>query len=117
MTSSLAEELPIVSVAARLAEDDSMHGVHFDDTCVLIPDPVAQSRIPRLIKKSYSLPLWRKRSNSNPSADADVVLSTSPEGGMSITVPLPRSVPIDELGPASSPSLPQFFKIKVSQPS
>ena len=69
--------------------------VHFDDTCVLIPDPV-QSRMPRLIKKSYSLPIWRKRSNSNPPADI-VETTTAPaitaeERGKVITVSVPRSV-------------------------
>ncbi|KAI0344011.1 hypothetical protein BDW22DRAFT_1119202 [Trametopsis cervina] len=68
--------------------------VHFDDSCVLIPDPVAQSRMPRLVKKSYSLPLWKKRAGSQlPAGDAelDPAIAASPpkDGGVTITVPVP----------------------------
>lgn len=70
--------------------------VHFDDTCVLIPDPVVQSRMPRLVKKSYSLPLWRRRSNSNPPVDVVEAIagpaSPTEEKGMIFTVSVPRSV-------------------------
>ncbi|EKM49223.1 uncharacterized protein PHACADRAFT_265740 [Phanerochaete carnosa HHB-10118-sp] len=87
-------EVPIVSSAMRanvLDEDPSPLAVQFDDTCVVIPDPVVQSRMPRLIKKSYSLPLWRKRSNSNLPPTDTVEVAGSPEDrpGVSITVPLP----------------------------
>lgn len=91
-------EVPIVSTAMRAAmttdEDASTPAVQFDDTCVVIPDPVVQSRMPRLVRKSYSLPLWRKRSNSNPPLDT-VEIAGSPEdrSGVSFTVPLPRCVP------------------------
>ncbi|KAI0700458.1 hypothetical protein BC835DRAFT_1304118 [Cytidiella melzeri] len=68
--------------------------VHFQDSCVLIPDPIAQSRMPRLVKKSYSLPLWKKRSSSRqPSSDAEldgaIAASPSKDAGVTITVPLP----------------------------
>ncbi|KAI0651242.1 hypothetical protein C8Q79DRAFT_1114248 [Trametes meyenii] len=35
--------------------------VRFDQECVLIPDPLPASRLPRLVTKSYSLPLWRRK--------------------------------------------------------
>lgn len=73
-------------------DDDSVR-VHFHDACVLIPDPVVQSRMPRLVKKSYSLPLWRKRSNSQSPLD-DPQLAASPpseHSGVSFTVSVPRS--------------------------
>ncbi|KAI0719070.1 hypothetical protein C8T65DRAFT_636694 [Cerioporus squamosus] len=35
--------------------------VRFEQECVLIPDPVPMSRLPRLVTKSYSLPLWKRR--------------------------------------------------------
>lgn len=70
--------------------------VHFDNTCVLIPELAVQSRMPRLIKKSYSLPLWRKRSGSIPPVNgADAAPgSDSPteERNMVIKVSVPRSV-------------------------
>lgn len=97
MACSPSVELPTLSSmpSSAVLDDESAPGVHFDDTCVLIPDPVVQSRMPRLIKKSYSLPLWRRRSNSNPpSAELEGQLSSSPEDkpGVSITVPVPRLV-------------------------
>ena len=77
---------------AVFAEGSSRVQVHFDDNCVLIPDPVAQSRMPRLVKKSYSLPLWRRRSNPNISSDDGIAASPPEEKGVVITVPVPRSV-------------------------
>ncbi|GJE92124.1 hypothetical protein PsYK624_082770 [Phanerochaete sordida] len=92
MALSPSVEIPIVSTAMRAAlEDSSVLAVQFDDTCVVIPDPVVQSRMPRLIKKSYSLPLWRRRAASNPPpADAlEVAPGPDDRPGVSITVPLP----------------------------
>ncbi|KAI1789169.1 hypothetical protein LXA43DRAFT_1022164 [Ganoderma leucocontextum] len=46
--------------------------VRFDHDCVVIPDPVPASRLPRLVTKSYSLPLWkRKRDPSQVSESED----------------------------------------------
>ncbi|KAH9850621.1 hypothetical protein C2E23DRAFT_834708 [Lenzites betulinus] len=46
--------------------------VRFDHECVLIPDPLPNSRLPRLVTKSYSLPipLW-KRKQRDPSVVSD----------------------------------------------
>ncbi|EIW65109.1 uncharacterized protein TRAVEDRAFT_68716 [Trametes versicolor FP-101664 SS1] len=44
--------------------------VRFDQDCVLIPDPLPASRLPRLVTKSYSLPLW-KRKQREPSLVSD----------------------------------------------
>ncbi|OSD05751.1 hypothetical protein PYCCODRAFT_1405602 [Trametes coccinea BRFM310] len=40
--------------------------VRFDQDCVLIPDPVPSSRLPRLVTKSYSLPLWKRKHRDPP---------------------------------------------------
>ncbi|KAI0761644.1 hypothetical protein BD413DRAFT_237668 [Trametes elegans] len=45
--------------------------VRFDEDCVLIPDPVPHSRLPRLVTKSYSLPLWKRKNSSLLSEDED----------------------------------------------
>ena len=88
----------MAAVESPSASDTSYSAshVHFDNTCVLIPDPVAQSRMPRLVKKSYSLPIWKKRAISNPPPG---VVETAPgpaspteERGMVFTVSVPRSV-------------------------
>ncbi|CAL1696832.1 unnamed protein product [Somion occarium] len=46
--------------------------VRFDNECVLIPDPPPQSRLPRMVKRSYSLPLWKRRSSSKGPIEVDV---------------------------------------------
>lgn len=96
MVCSPSLEVPTLSATARTPAVESAPVVQFDDTCVVIPDPVTQSRMPRLIKKSYSLPLWRKRSHSNPPPEPEAQLASSPEdrAGMSITVSVPRLVSI-----------------------
>ncbi|KAI0757462.1 hypothetical protein C8Q80DRAFT_102176 [Daedaleopsis nitida] len=46
--------------------------VRFEQECVLIPDVIPISKLPRLVTKSYSLPLWkRKRSPSVVSESED----------------------------------------------
>ena len=63
--------------------------VRFDQECVLIPDPLPMSRMPRLVTKSYSLPLWkRKRSPSVVSESEDEPL----EDHVVFKVSVPRSV-------------------------
>ncbi|KAF9814822.1 hypothetical protein IEO21_04930 [Rhodonia placenta] len=46
--------------------------VRFDVECVLIPDPSPVSRLPRLITKSYTVPLWRRRNQDlSPASDSE----------------------------------------------
>ncbi|KAF8425046.1 hypothetical protein L210DRAFT_3765374 [Boletus edulis BED1] len=71
--------------------DDHGSAVRFETQCVVIPDPAYGSRRPRVVTKSYALPLWKKRASSAyPSATA------APSGGVSseenhlvLRVPLP----------------------------
>ncbi|KAK7688011.1 hypothetical protein QCA50_008381 [Cerrena zonata] len=65
-----------MSISAIL---DTPLAVRFDDECVLIPDPPPQSRMPRLVKRSYSLPIWRRRSSSKSALDAPDLSNPSPE--------------------------------------
>ncbi|KAJ8591604.1 hypothetical protein M405DRAFT_99993 [Rhizopogon salebrosus TDB-379] len=48
--------------------NDDEHGqslcVRFDDQCVLIPELPHRHRLPKMVTKSYSLPLWKRRSSS-----------------------------------------------------
>lgn len=63
--------------------------VRFDHECVLIPDPLPMSRLPRLVTKSYALPLWkRKRSPSVVSEPEDDPL----DDHVVFKVSVPRSV-------------------------
>lgn len=64
--------------------------VRFDQDCVLIPDPLPASRLPRLVTKSYSLPLW-KRKQREPSLVSDTEDDSS-EDHVVFKVSVPRSV-------------------------
>ncbi|CCL98925.1 uncharacterized protein FIBRA_00932 [Fibroporia radiculosa] len=45
--------------------------VRFDVECVLIPDPNPVSKMPRLVTKSYSVPLWRRRALESAVSDSE----------------------------------------------
>ncbi|KAJ7668252.1 hypothetical protein B0H17DRAFT_1335960 [Mycena rosella] len=52
--------------------------VRFDAECVLIPDvPFASSKRPRMLTKSYSLPLWRKQRPQREEEQEHVVLKVA----------------------------------------
>lgn len=57
--------------------------VRFDAECVLIPDSEPWSKRPRLLTKSYSLPLWRRKaqqlSDSEGGDDTTTAVPPSPE--------------------------------------
>ena len=61
--------------------------VRFDQECVLIPDPVPQSRMPRLVTKSYSLPLWRRKRDPSIDSEDDLL-----DEQVVFKVSVPRSV-------------------------
>ncbi|KAI0651392.1 hypothetical protein C8Q79DRAFT_897042 [Trametes meyenii] len=69
--------------------------VRFDQECVLIPDPLPASRLPRLVTKSYSLPLWRRK-HREPS-----VLSDSEDDPFEDHVVFKVSVPSLSIKPRS----------------
>ena len=74
-------------------DSDTVHlspKVRFEHECVVIPDPAPVSRLPRLVTKSYSLPLWkRKREPSIVSESED----EPSDDHVVFKVSVPRSVP------------------------
>ncbi|KAF9445604.1 hypothetical protein P691DRAFT_260279 [Macrolepiota fuliginosa MF-IS2] len=102
----VAEPLPMASPSTS----DSRI-VRFDSECVLIPEYSSRRR-PRMVTKSYSLPLWKRRSPSLPDEDAPAPpLSTSPEDThVVIRVPIPSFVRRSSRSPSrptpTSPTLP-----------
>ncbi|KAL7285870.1 hypothetical protein ACG7TL_000981 [Trametes sanguinea] len=76
--------------------------VRFDQDCVLIPDPVPSSRLPRLVTKSYSLPLWKRKHRDPP------VVSDSEEDlnddHVVFKVSVPRSVSSVSTQPVQRPT-------------
>ncbi|KXN88571.1 hypothetical protein AN958_07090 [Leucoagaricus sp. SymC.cos] len=125
----IVEPLGASSSSTESETDGRM--VRFDTECVLIPDPSSSSRRgPRVITKSYSLPLWKRRPAAGPSAGASdsesiddpstaPFLSSSPEEThVVLRVPIPSFVrrPSRSPGPSrgaysgrslsSSPTIP-----------
>nr|VWP01823.1 Acid phosphatase [Ganoderma boninense] len=45
--------------------------VRFDHDCVVIPDPAPASRLPRLVTKSYALPLWKRKRDPSQLSESD----------------------------------------------
>ena len=74
----------------------SPRSVRFYDECVLIPDPQPRSRIPKIISKSYSLPLWKRKPPSDnpvsaPESEPDSQQTSTDDDHSSFRVSLPRS--------------------------
>ncbi|KAF9219042.1 hypothetical protein BS17DRAFT_790063 [Gyrodon lividus] len=64
--------------------------VRFDTQCVVIPEPAHRPRMPRVVTKSYSLPLWKRRtSSSGPSGSTEPEDPSSEENHIVLRVPLP----------------------------
>ena len=63
--------------------------VRFEQECVLIPDPVPMSRMPRLVTKSYSLPLWKRKRDPSVLSESE---DDTPEDHVVFKVSVPRSV-------------------------
>ncbi|KAI0666201.1 hypothetical protein C8Q78DRAFT_984697 [Trametes maxima] len=104
MSAQLSAPIPpspsFVSLSTASASSDSVDSplsprVRFDHECVLIPDPLPASRLPRLVTKSYSLPLW-KRKHRDPS-----VLSDSEDDPFDDHVVFKVSVPSLSIKPRS----------------
>lgn len=76
--------------------------VRFDNECVLIPDATQRTKLPLVLTKSYSLPLWKKKGNQLSDSDVEDaaagtsnVRSPSPEESRArvvIKVPIPLFV-------------------------
>ncbi|KAH9836649.1 uncharacterized protein C8Q71DRAFT_52815 [Rhodofomes roseus] len=69
-----AHEVSVIASESAIEDSPVCVGqrVRFEADCILIPDPSPVSRMPRLVTKSYAVPLWRKRNQSQePSAISD----------------------------------------------
>jgi hypothetical protein len=65
--------------------------VRFDNACVLIPESALRSKRPKLVTKSYSLPLWKKRAAQG-AATFDKELDVNDENHVVFKVPVPTYV-------------------------
>ena len=73
--------------------------VRFDNECVLIPKTSpSRSKLPVVLTKSYSLPLWKRRSHQYSDSDVEDPAGASPQAHGSddnrvfIKVPIPTFV-------------------------
>ncbi|KIJ60120.1 hypothetical protein HYDPIDRAFT_43522 [Hydnomerulius pinastri MD-312] len=83
----------LTTTATAVIESIDEHGssVRFDTQCVVIPEPAPRPRMPRVVTKSYSLPLWKRRAASQTGSSGSVESeSFSPEENhVVLRVPLP----------------------------
>ncbi|KAF8168491.1 hypothetical protein B0H34DRAFT_793085 [Crassisporium funariophilum] len=69
--------------------------VRFDDECVVIPEASPRSKLPVVLTKSYSLPLWKKKAQHFSDSDAEDTIGASPRAPspedtrVTIRVPIP----------------------------
>ncbi|KAG9307952.1 hypothetical protein JVU11DRAFT_12827 [Chiua virens] len=90
------EETPASSSMPSIEPIDE-HGstVRFETQCVIIPDSPSRPRRPRVVTKSYALPLWKRRPSTSPSAPATSPLIATDISGeenqshLVLRVPLP----------------------------
>ncbi|KAG1740793.1 uncharacterized protein EDB91DRAFT_1131486 [Suillus paluster] len=79
-----------LNVCARANDEHCQLSVRFDDQCVLIPKHPHRHRIPRMVTKSYSLPLWKRRSSSSGGSASPETDAFVPEDShIVLRVPIP----------------------------
>ncbi|EIN13156.1 hypothetical protein PUNSTDRAFT_139803 [Punctularia strigosozonata HHB-11173 SS5] len=77
--------------------------VRFDDECVLIPDPPPHStRRPKIVTKSYSLPLWKRRVVAGAASDGEDGVGEEESEKVVLSIPLP--IPTFHAARALSPT-------------
>ncbi|KAN0101309.1 hypothetical protein V8E55_001293 [Tylopilus felleus] len=71
--------------------DDHGSAVRFETQCVVIPDLAHRSRRPRVVTKSYTLPLWKRRTSSPcpTSVPPEDVFPEENQSHVVLRVPLP----------------------------
>ncbi|KAI5986349.1 hypothetical protein EDD15DRAFT_2373340 [Pisolithus albus] len=82
--------------------------VRFDSQCVVIPEPSPRSRRPRLVTKTYSVPLWKRRGSTSSSSELDPNHSECPEvdNHVVLKLSLPRFQARAQLPTRSADSTP-----------
>lgn len=79
-----------MSTAVEPIDERGGSAVRFETQCVVIPDPAHRSRRPRVVTKSYALPLWKRR--SSPSSASAPPEDASFEDKLILRLPLPTYV-------------------------
>ena len=85
----------VETVTAIEPLDERGSAVRFESKCIVIPDLGHRSRLPRVVTKSYALPLWKRRTSSTgPPASAPLEDTAFEENHshLVLRVPLPTYV-------------------------
>lgn len=110
LLSSLMSTVETATTTTVEPLDDHGSAVRFEPQCVVIPDPAHRSRRPRVVTKSYALPLWKRRTSpARPCPPEDAPLEEN-QSHLVLRVPLPTHVsssPVDILA-AHTDSAPVF---------
>ncbi|KAG2131702.1 uncharacterized protein EDB93DRAFT_931652 [Suillus bovinus] len=90
MTMSANRHTPL-NICSQANDEHCQLSVRFDDQCVLIPKHSHRHRLPRMVTKSYSLPLWKRRpSNSGgPSSSPETDAFVPEDSHVVLRVPIP----------------------------
>ncbi|KAG2347619.1 hypothetical protein BDR05DRAFT_958393 [Suillus weaverae] len=90
MTMSTSSHTPL-DICSQASHEHCQLSVRFSDQCVLIPKHPHRHRLPRIVTKSYSLPLWKRRpSNSGgPSSSPETDAFVPEDSHVVLRVPIP----------------------------
>ncbi|KAG2031190.1 hypothetical protein BDR03DRAFT_973072 [Suillus americanus] len=90
MTMSTSRHSPL-DICSQAHAEHCQLSVRFNDQCVLIPKHPHRHRLPRMVTKSYSLPLWKRRSSNSggPSSSPETDAFVPEDSHVVLRVPIP----------------------------
>lgn len=90
MTMSTSRRSPL-DICSQANDEHCQLSVRFNDQCVLIPKHPHRHRLPRMVTKSYSLPLWKRRSSNSggPSSSPETDAFVPEDSHVVLRVPIP----------------------------
>ncbi|KAG2123035.1 hypothetical protein BD769DRAFT_1472688 [Suillus cothurnatus] len=90
MTMSTSSHTPL-DICSQANDEHCQLSVRFNDQCVLIPKHTHRHRLPRMVTKSYSLPLWKRRSSNSggPSSSPETDSFVPEDSHVVLRVPIP----------------------------
>ncbi|KAG1879860.1 hypothetical protein F4604DRAFT_1752096 [Suillus subluteus] len=90
MTMSTSRHTPL-DICSQANDEHCQLSVRFNDQCVLIPKHPPRHRLPRMVTKSYSLPLWKRRSSNSggPSSSPETDAFVPEDSHVVLRVPIP----------------------------
>lgn len=80
-----------LDICSQANDEHCQLSVRFNDQCVLIPKHPHRHRLPRMVTKSYSLPLWKRRPSSSggPSSSPETDAFVPEDSHVVLRVPIP----------------------------